>query len=208
MKQFGKYFVNGLLFLIPVGVTVYIVVFLFNTIDQMVKSIFIRGQESVEPQWWWTGLGVIILLIVITLVGFLSSLFITRPMLQLIDKLLVRLPLVKLLYSSIKDLVGAFVGDQKKFDQPVIVNVLPGGSAKALGFVTRKSMDFLGLEKSVAVYFPQSYNFAGSVLIFPVDQVQPIQADSSEVMAFIVSGGVSGVKQLNLPEEQTKETKK
>jgi uncharacterized membrane protein len=117
-------------------------------------------------------------------------------------------PLVKLLYSSIKDLVGAFVGDQKKFDQPVIVNVMPGGSAKALGFVTRKSMDFLGLEKSVAVYFPQSYNFAGSVLIFPLDQVQPIQADSSEVMAFIVSGGVSGVKQLNLPEEPTKETTK
>ena len=208
MKQFGKYFVNGLLFLIPVGVTVYIVVFLFNTIDQMVKSIFIRGQEGVAPQWWWTGFGVIILLIVITLVGFLSSLFITRPVLQLIEKLLGRVPLVKLLYSSIKDLVGAFVGDQKKFDQPVIVNVLQGGSAKALGFVTRKSMDFLGLEKSVAVYFPQSYNFAGSVLIFPVDQVQPIQADSSDVMAFIVSGGVSGVKQLNLPEEQTKETTK
>lgn len=203
MKKIGKYFVNGLLFLIPVGVTVYIVVFLFNTIDQTVKSIFVHGQQGVEPQWWWTGLGVILLLVVITLVGFLSSLFITRPVLQLIEKLLGRLPLVKLLYSSIKDLVGAFVGDQKKFNQPVIVNVLPGGNAKALGFVTRKSMDFLGLEKSVAVYFPQSYNFAGSVLIFPADQVAPIQADSSDVMAFIVSGGVSGVKQLNLPQEQT-----
>jgi uncharacterized membrane protein len=204
MKKLGKYFVNGLLFLIPVGVTVYIVLFLFNTIDETVKSIFVRGQEGVEPQWWWTGLGVIILLVVITLVGFLSSLFITRPLLQLIEKMLCRLPLVKLLYSSLKDLVGAFVGEQKKFDQPVIVNVLPGGNAKALGFITRKSMDFLGLDKSVAVYFPQSYNFAGSVLIFPADQVQPIQADSSDVMAFIVSGGVSGVKQLHIPQEQNK----
>jgi len=203
MKKLGKYFIKGLMFIIPVGVTIFIVVWLFETIDQMVKSLFTIGREGVEPQWWWTGLGVIILLLVILLVGFLSSLFITRALLQLIEKLLGRLPLVKLLYSSIKDLVGAFVGDQKKFDQPVIVNVLPGGSAKALGFVTRKSMDFLGLEKSVAVYFPQSYNFAGSVLIFPADQVQPLQADSSDVMAFIVSGGVSGVKQLNVPQEPT-----
>ena len=201
MKTLGKYFIKGLMFIIPVGVTVFIVVWLFETIDQTVKSLFTVGREGAEPQWWWTGLGVIILLVVITLVGFLSSLFITRPILQLIEKLLGRLPLVKLLYSSIKDLVGAFVGDQKKFDQPVIVNVFPGGNAKALGFVTRKSMDFLGLEKSVAVYFPQSYNFAGSVLIFPRDQVRPIQADSSDVMAFIVSGGVSGVSQLKLPEE-------
>ena len=113
--------------------------------------------------------------------------------LVLIEKILSRLPLIKLLHSSIKDLIGAFVGEKKKFDQPVLVTLMKDSEAKALGFITRKSMDFLGLKDQVAVYFPQSYNFAGSVIIVPRAQVTPVEGDSSEVMAFIVSGGVSGI---------------
>jgi len=78
---------------------------------------------------------------------------------------------VKLLYTSIKDLIAAFMGEKKRFDQPVIVTLTPGGHAEAIGFVTRSSMEFIGLMDSVAVYFPQSYNFAGNLLVFPKDQV-------------------------------------
>ena len=192
MKTLARYFVNGLLFLIPVVVTVYVIVWVFRSIDSGVQQIIIRNPAGVLPQWWVTGLGVLISLTVITIVGVLTKLFITQPVVQLVERIFGRLPLVKLLYSSIKDLVGAFVGDEKKFDQPVLVNLLPGSDAKALGFITRQSMEFWGLKNEVAVYFPQSYNFAGSVLIVPAERVKPLHADSADVMAFIVSGGVSG----------------
>ena len=196
MKSIVKYFMNGLLFLIPVGVTIYVVYWVFNAIDKGVLGLVLQIADVGEdqaPVWWWTGLGVLLSLGVITGVGFLCTMFITRPIMMLIEKVFERLPLIKLMYSSIKDLIGAFVGEKKKFDQPVLVTLVSGSNAKALGFITRKSMEFLGLKDEVAVYFPQSYNFAGSVIIIPRDQVTPVEADSSEVMAFIVSGGVSGV---------------
>jgi len=191
MKKLIKYFGNGLLFLVPAAVTVYVVLWLFNTVGGGVWGLVGTSQDGEIPVWFQI-LGVIITLVVITLVGLLSSFFITRPFLQLIEKMFGRLPLVKLLYSSIKDLIGAFVGDKKKFDKPVMVNLVPGSNIKALGFITRQSLDFLGLTDEVAVYFPQSYNFAGSVMIIPRAQVTPIDVDSSDVMTFIVSGGVTG----------------
>ena len=112
--------------------------------------------------------------------------------LNAVDNVLTRTPFIQLLYTSLKDLIEAFMGQKKRFDQPVIVNLGAGWHAEALGFVTRQSLEMFGLQDRVAVYFPQSYNFAGHVLIFPKDQVRPVNLPSSDVMAFIVSGGVSG----------------
>jgi uncharacterized membrane protein len=116
----------------------------------------------------------------------------TRGLVAMVEALLQRLPFVRLLYTSTKDLLNAFVGEKRRFDRPVVVALTPGGSAKALGFVTADSLEHLGLPGQVAVYLPQSYNFAGNVLLFPAGQVHPLQAESADVMAFIVSGGVSG----------------
>jgi uncharacterized membrane protein len=139
-----------------------------------------------------TGAGFLLTLALITLIGFLASNLVTKRLFDYLEKLFSRLPLVKLLYGSIKDLIGAFVGDKKSFDRPVLVEITPGSGTRVLGFITRDSLEFLGLPGHVAVYFPQSYNFAGNLLIFPAEQVHPLDIDSSEVMAFLVSGGVSG----------------
>jgi uncharacterized membrane protein len=104
-----------------------------------------------------------------------------------------RLPFVRLLYSSTRDLLNAFVGEKRRFDKPVLVTPYPGGVARALGFVTQESLSTLGLADHVTVYLPQSYNFAGSLLIFPAGAVVPLDADSADVMAFIVSGGVTAL---------------
>ena len=188
MRTLAKYFAKGLLFLIPVAATFYILYWLFTSVDMHVRTPL---EEAVGAP-LTRGLGVLITLALILLVGLLVSLFITRPLFLLVERLLERVPLVKLLYSSLKDLVGAFMGDKKKFDQPVLLTLNPAGNVKAVGFVTRKSLDFLDLHDEVAVYCPQSYNFAGNVLILPRSQVQPIDLDSSDMMAFVVSGGVSG----------------
>jgi uncharacterized membrane protein len=101
-----------------------------------------------------------------------------------------KLPLVKMIYTSVKDLIGAFVGDKKSFDKPVLVTLSPGSNIQAIGFVTRDSLGNMGFEDKVAVYLPQSYNFAGNLIVVPREQVTPIPAESGDIMAFIVSGGV------------------
>ncbi len=178
MTRLMNYFLKGLLVFVPAALTVFTIVLVFTRLDGLLKIPI-------------PGLGLVITILSITLVGFLASNFIGKKFFTLIDGLFAKLPVVKMLYSAIKDLIGAFAGEKKSFDKPAIVELTPGG-AKALGFITRDGLEFLSLSDHVAVYFPQSYNFAGSVLMFPSEKVTPVDVDSSEAMAFVVSGGVSG----------------
>src|ERR671927_326428 len=127
----------------------------------------------------------------ITLFGFLASSFLTRRMLSIVEGMLERLPFVRLLYSSTRDLLNAFVGEKRRFDKPVVVALSPDGRAKVIGFATQESLDQLGLSGHVAVYLPQSYNFARNLLLFPAEQVQRLATESAAVMAFVISGGVT-----------------
>ena len=179
-KTLLGYFWRGCLVLAPVSITLYIAWLVFTTIDRILPV----GVP---------GVGFVLTLVLITLVGFLTSNVIGKAVVRETEKWLARVPLVKLLYTSIRDLVGAFVGDKKKFDRPVAVAIVPGSKTRALGFVTRESLAQIEMEDCLAVYFPQSYNFAGNVLVVPKDQVETLSANSTDVMAFIVSGGVSGL---------------
>ena len=179
-KTLLGYFWRGCLVLAPVSITLYIAWLVFTTIDRILPV----GVP---------GVGFVLTLVLITLVGFLTSNVIGKAVVRETEKWLARVPLVKLLYTSIRDLVGAFVGDKKKFDRPVAVAIVPGSKTRALGFVTRESLAQIELKDCLAVYFPQSYNFAGNVLVVPKDQVETLSANSTDVMAFIVSGGVSGL---------------
>nr|WP_241254499.1 DUF502 domain-containing protein [Brevibacillus sp. SYP-B805] len=173
-----------MLFVIPLAVTLYVLYKVFVTVDGLLRP-YLPGPGI-------PGLGFVLTLVIITLVGILASNVLTRGLLSLVDRLFEKMPFVKLIYSSLKDLIGAFVGDKKSFDKPVLVRLAPDSEAKAIGFITRESLDAFGLADHVAVYFPQSYNFAGNLLIFPRTQVEPLEADSADVMAFLISGGVSG----------------
>ena len=178
MKRISQYFLKGLLFLIPLFVTVYVIYWIFIRIDGML--------DFPVP-----GLGFIVTLVFITLIGFVASNFLTKNIVHLVDRIFARLPLVKMLYTSIKDLVNAFVGDRKSFNRPVQVVIDRENNVRALGFATRDSLDSIGIEDSMAVYLPQSYNFAGNLIIVDSEKVIPLTADPGEVMKLIVSGGVS-----------------
>jgi len=188
MKRILKYFLRGLLVFVPVGLTIFILVYVFTGLDKLFRELlpFIRVP----------GLGLLLGLLVtisgIFLIGVFASNFVGKKLFGLVDKLFAKVPLVKMLYSAIRDLVKAFAGEKKKFDKPVLVTLGPGCDAKVVGFMTRDNLDNLGLKDHVAVYFPQSYNFAGNVLLFPKEAVKPLDIESSEAMTFIVSGGVAG----------------
>jgi uncharacterized membrane protein len=179
-KKLIRYFVRGTLVLVPLGATIYVVYFTITTVDQLFAVSI-------------PGLGVVLAVGLITLVGFLTSNVVGRSMFDATEHVFRRVPLVKLLYVSIKDLVSAFMGQTKRFTRPVAVRLSPGNSLLALGFITRDALRELDLGGHVAVYFPQSYNFAGNLVLVPEEQVIPLEAPSGEVLTFIVSGGISGL---------------
>jgi uncharacterized membrane protein len=178
MKRISQYFLQGLLFLIPLFVTLYVIYWIFIKIDRVL--------DLPVP-----GLGFIVTIAFIILIGFIASNFLTKNIVHLVDRIFARLPLVKMIYTSIKDLVNAFVGEKKSFNKPVQVVIGREGNIRVLGFATRDSLENIDIKDSMAVYVPQSYNFAGNLIIVQRDQVVPLAADPGEVMKLIVSGGVS-----------------
>ena len=192
MKRIVRWFLQGLIYFVPIALTVFVMVASFRAIDRALRDLL-----RID----FPGAGVLILIVLVTLLGFLLSNFLSRRILGLFERLLDRLPLVKLLHTSVKDLMGAFVGDQRRFDVPVSIELIPGADVLAFGFVTRDSLTDLGLgDHLVAVYMPQSYNFAGQLIAVPRSRVHRVDQDAAAMMAFVVSGGVSGVKASPAPE--------
>jgi uncharacterized membrane protein len=172
-----SFFLRGLLVLVPLAVTGYVIYAIF---------IFLDGLIPVPIP----GIGILMVLALITFVGYLASLFFTKPFFEWFERGVFKIPFVNLLYTSIKDLMGAFVGEKKKFSSPVIVQM--SESMFRLGFITQESMAILGEPDLVAVYFPHSYNVSGNVFLVKKEKVKPLTGvKSSEVMKFMVSGGVS-----------------
>jgi uncharacterized membrane protein len=180
MKKIAAYFAQGLLFLIPIAATVYVLYIIFLRIDQIFKFSI-------------PGLGFILTLALVTLIGLLVSTVLARGAAGLINNLFSRMPIGRMIYSSVRDLMNAFVGEKRQFNRPVLVNLMPGSSIQIMGFVTRESLEGIAGPENVAVYIPQSFNFSGNVIVAPRDQVTALQIESSKAMAFIVSGGVSGL---------------
>jgi uncharacterized membrane protein len=184
MKRLFRYFVQGLILTVPAVVTGYVCYALFVRIDSWLHLPI-------------PGAGFVATIVAITLIGFLGPTFITKPLVDGFEQLIERLPFVRLLYHSTKDLLNAFVGEKRRFDKPVIVALSADGALRGFGFITQESLAMLGLADSVAVYFPQSYAFAGNTIIVPASRVTRLDALSSDVMAFVVSGGVTEVPRIH-----------
>lgn len=170
--------------MVPIVLTLYIFYVIFVKIDGLLK-IPLPGLGVVP------GVGFVATILLLILIGFLVSNFLTKKIFIWLDKIINRLPLVKLLYGSVKDLLNAFVGDKKSFNKPVLVKLSAESYAHVMGFITCESLCNFGLDDYISVYVPQSYNFAGQLLIFPHCQVQPLDTNSADMMTFIVSGGVA-----------------
>jgi uncharacterized membrane protein len=179
MKTLAKNFLNGCLVLVPTVVTLYAVYAVFIKVDGLLRLRV-------------PGLGFVITLALITLVGALAGNVVGKRLVGLPDRLLARVPLIKLLYTGLRDLLAALVGERKTFDRPVLVALSADGAVRAFGFITRDDLSRFGLRDHVAVYFPQSINFAGQLVVLPSSRVQPIEVPASELLPMIVSGGIAG----------------
>ncbi|MEQ9308768.1 MAG: DUF502 domain-containing protein [Balneolaceae bacterium] len=186
MKTILNYFLRGMLIVFPLGATIYLVSISINWVNSIFNDLFFGWFE-----WNIPGLGILSGFIIISLIGFLFTRAFTKPIVQIFENLLSKTPLVSIVYTSLKDLTEAFVGDKKKFTKPVKVQFGDMGMTR-FGFITQESLLNLGLENEVPVYCPHSYNFSGNLYIVPKESVTPIKADPADFMRFIVSGGVTG----------------
>jgi uncharacterized membrane protein len=178
MRKLIAYFLRGLVVTAPVAVTLWVCWTLFERIDGLLDLPI-------------PGAGFVVTIVAITLVGMVGSTLVTAGVVSLIESSIEKLPFVRLVYSSTRDLLNAFVGEKRRFDIPVTVTLVPGSGVKMIGFVTRESLDIFGMPGYVAVYVPQAYAFAGHVLLVPALQVEPLKGESADLMAFVVSGGVA-----------------
>ena len=181
MRRYLNYFLSGFLIVAPIGLTAYILFALLRWLDEL-----FAGLSFDVP-----GLGLLVAVLLITAVGFVAKSFLVRPFLIITERVLHRTPLVSIIYSSLKDLFDAFVGDNQKFNRPVLVRLNAADEVFKMGFVTQPSMAAITRDDLLAVYFPHSYNFSGELVLVPIENVTYLELPSSEIMKFIVSGGVS-----------------
>ncbi|MBK3515925.1 DUF502 domain-containing protein [Carboxylicivirga marina] len=193
MKKLAKYFFQGLLYVVPLGVTIYVLVFAFIWLDGLLLDLEIFQHEP-YAQFNFPGLGLLVILLLITLIGFIGQKLITAPIENRFERGLKKAPLIKVIYSSVKDLLSAFVGKERKFEKPVLVTLDKEGILQRLGFITSSDLNELGVKDKIAVYLPSSYGILGELYVIPSDHVKPIDAHPADVMKFIVSGGVTKVK--------------
>ncbi len=199
LASIAQLFFQGVVVLAPIGVTIWVVVSLFNWVDNFLPNLlnFIFPLQFAEVNGQIpkvTGLGFVVAITLVLIVGWLSSLFFVERLMSFFDKLLEKTPGVKIIYSSVKDFLEAFAGNKKKFDKPVLV-CIDAEDIWRIGFITQENCEHLGLKDHVTVYVPHSYAISGISFILPLSKTKklPKHINASEAMKYVISGGVTTV---------------
>lgn len=191
---FGRivsYFLQGLLLLAPIFVTIYSVVYIFNLLDSSIERLY-----RAIFNFYFPSFGIITMFFIIAIIGYFGSLVIAQPLLHFLDEIFERTPLVKDIYSSLKDFFGAFMSKKKKFDKPVLFEWGKGTGVFKLGFITQDDLSELSIKDKVAVYAPLSYNLSGILYVVNKDQIQVLNdIGAGHVMKFVMSGGVTEIEE-------------
>lgn len=186
MKKLLNYLMQGVLYIAPLGLTVYVIYSLFSFVDNLLEDTLYSIINMDIP-----GLGLLIIVLLLILTGIVGQSIIASPIKVVIKRIIDGTPLLKLLYSTFNDLFSAFVGKEKKFTKPVLVMINPAANLQKIGFLTEDDLSKIDEIDKVAVYFPHSYAFSGELFIVPKEQVKLLNMNASTAMKFIVSGGAS-----------------
>jgi uncharacterized membrane protein len=199
-KNILQYFLQGLIILAPITITIWAVLSLFTFIDNILPNLF----HYIFPDTFALdesgnlikipGLGFVLVVVVVMMVGFVSTSFIVSKLVDFLGHLLENTPGIKFIYSPVKEFLEAFAGNKRKFDKPVLVNV-DGDDIWRIGFMTQEECSNLGMAEHAAVYVPHSYAISGIVYIVPHTKIKfASDISSADAMKFVVSGGVTEVE--------------
>ncbi len=192
LRALFNYLVRGALVILPVAAAVFFIYWAVSKVDAALNLSDLFWVDQAGNPIYIPGLGILTIIIILLVAGIVVTNFVTEPIYNWYNRWLNRLPIFNVIYTSFKDFAEAFVGDDKKFSVPVLVDV-NGTGLKKIGFLTQKNLTKIGLPGEVAVYFPFSYSFAGQLCIVSSDRIKPLKMTASEAMKFIISGGVSNL---------------
>jgi len=187
MRVLFKYFLNGVLFLTPVMLTIMIVSWILTTWDETAGKIF-----PVEIP----GLALITSIVVVIVVGYVASWWLSAKLMSYIDQIITRVPVVQFIYGVIKDTLTNLLGEKKAFSRVAVIR-WPGTNTKMLGFITSDDLEYIGFKDHIAVYVMQSMQWAGVTFLVPKEDIEILEGVRMEdVMKFVVSAGAvsSGTK--------------
>ena len=199
-RKLFQYFFQGVIIIAPIGITLYVVIWLFNLVDNILPNILydLFPRLMTEPDGSLRripGVGFVLVVVLVTLIGWISSSFIVSRIVDVLDKVLEQTPGIKYIYSSVKDFLEAFGGNRKKFDRPVLVSV-DASDTWRIGFITQNDVTHFALTEHFAVYVPLSYALTGVVYFVPREKVRPLEnLNSAEAMKFVISGGVTHIEE-------------
>ena len=194
MKMVTRMFLKGLAAVLPITVTLYVLYWLGSTAE----SLLGRGLKMLIPgSLYWPGMGVAAGLVLVFVIGVLMKAWLFRKVFRWGERLVERIPLVKALYGSVRDLMGFFSGSDKKAMRKAVMVTAGNPSLRLIGFITREDFSDLpagiGDDDTVAVYLPMSYQIGGFTTMVPRSAVQPIDMSVEQAMRFAVTAGMSGV---------------
>jgi len=190
IRKAAVYFFQGALFTIPIAITIYFLFKILITVGSVIEVLGVKIHPLIDPF-----LGVILVVVSLIIIGAVGSIIFFRPIFIFLDKLIEKAPLIKTIYTSIKDLMSAFVGQKKRFNKPVLVRMNDNPVIEKLGYVTNEDLSDLNISpEKIAVYLPFSYAFTGNLIIVSKDCITPLNTTSADLMKFIISGDVTEIE--------------
>ena len=192
MKVILRSFINGVLTIVPIILVVYVVYKTFMFLDSILGNVL----KPYLKEDYIPGIGLLATLALITILGWMSTKFLTGTVIRLLDRLLENIPIVKTIYSVIKDTFQSFLGEKKSFSKVALITI-PGTDIKSIGFITTEDLEsfYNPLKDYVAVYIQQTFQIAGVTLLIPKDQIEMIDVKAEDAMKFILSGGMTSKKE-------------
>lgn len=189
MSTFIRHFIQGLLVVVPLAITVWVIYALISWIQGLFSIFGGLIHPAVDP-FLYIAMGIL----AIFLIGMFATNVVATFLIHATETILERTPVVKLIYTPIKDVLSAFIGNRKRFTHPVLITINEENNIREIGFMTQGDLTDMGLGSDlIAVYIPASYAVSGRLLIIPRNQVKPLDIPATEVMKFILSGGVSDI---------------
>ncbi|MDF2448454.1 MAG: rane protein [Bacteroidota bacterium] len=188
MNKFLKYFLQGLALFIPIGITVIVFFEIFQFFEGLFSFVAVTTSPALN-----TVISVVCLIIVITIFGLLASSYIFKKLFEYFESKMENIPVVRHIYSPIKDFMNAFMGNKRRFTKPVLVLTNPQANVQEIGFITQDDLSEWGIKEKYAVYLPYSYSFSGRLIIVPKEQITYLNTDGADAMKFLISGGVTDV---------------
>lgn len=190
LNRLVSYFLSGLLFVAPVGITIFILYSAFDFIDSLGRFQFSSWTDP-NKKIFIPGLGFIIVVGLTAAIGVLFTKVLPNKIQSWLEDRMTHLPIIKIFYSATKDLVSAFLGEKKKFNTGVLVTINYQPLVKKMGFLTQDGLDIFNLPDMVSVYCPHGYAISGQTFIVSKNDVEILNISSTELMKMAISGGIS-----------------